>query len=167
MSSIEDRVRSIIADQLGLSEDEIKPEASFIEDLGADSLDIVELIMAMEDEFQTDIPDEEAEKIRTVLSEVLLREVRDPRVQGVTVMEVRVDRELQYADVYVHAFDEEGNEAAVLAGLASASGFLRKRVADSLRTRSVPRLHFHWDPTLAYGDRMDAVLDEILWDEEE
>ena len=64
--SIENRVRSIIADQLGISEDEIKPEAKFIEDLGADSLDIVELIMAMEEEFQTEIPDEEAEKIRTV-----------------------------------------------------------------------------------------------------
>jgi acyl carrier protein len=64
--SIEARVRSIIADQLGISEDEIKPESKFIEDLGADSLDIVELIMAMEEEFQTEIPDEEAEKIRSV-----------------------------------------------------------------------------------------------------
>lgn len=64
--NIEARVRSIIADQLGLAEDDIKPESKFIEDLGADSLDIVELIMAMEEEFQTEIPDEEAEKIRTV-----------------------------------------------------------------------------------------------------
>ncbi len=64
--SIEARVRSIIADQLGITEEEIKPESKFIEDLGADSLDIVELIMAMEEEFQTEIPDEEAEKIRTV-----------------------------------------------------------------------------------------------------
>jgi acyl carrier protein len=64
--SIEARVRSIIADQLGITEEEIKPESKFIEDLGADSLDIVELIMAMEEEFQTEIPDEEAEKIRCV-----------------------------------------------------------------------------------------------------
>lgn len=64
--AIEERVRSIIADQLGVSEDEVKPESKFIEDLGADSLDIVELIMAMEEEFETEIPDEEAEKIRTV-----------------------------------------------------------------------------------------------------
>jgi acyl carrier protein len=64
--SIDARVRSIIADQLGLTEEEIKPESKFIEDLGADSLDIVELIMAMEEEFQTEIPDEEAEKIRSV-----------------------------------------------------------------------------------------------------
>ncbi|MDP2343689.1 MAG: acyl carrier protein [Deltaproteobacteria bacterium] len=64
--SVENRVKSIIADQLGVSEEQIKPESKFIEDLGADSLDIVELIMAMEEEFQTEIPDEEAEKIRTV-----------------------------------------------------------------------------------------------------
>jgi acyl carrier protein len=64
--AIEERVRSIISDQLGVAEDEIKPESKFIEDLGADSLDIVELIMAMEEEFETEIPDEEAEKIRNV-----------------------------------------------------------------------------------------------------
>lgn len=64
--AIEERVRSIIADQLGVSEDEVKPDSKFIEDLGADSLDIVELIMAMEEEFETEIPDEEAEKIRNV-----------------------------------------------------------------------------------------------------
>ena len=64
--SVENRVKSIIADQLGVDEEQIKPESKFIEDLGADSLDIVELIMAMEEEFQTEIPDEDAETIRTV-----------------------------------------------------------------------------------------------------
>jgi len=65
-TNIEAKVKSIIADQLGVGEDEIKMESSFIEDLGADSLDIVELVMAMEDEFGIEIPDEEAEKIKTV-----------------------------------------------------------------------------------------------------
>ncbi len=60
------RIKEIIAEQLGLKEEQVKLEASFIEDLGADSLDIVELVMAIEEEFQIDIPDEEAEKIRTV-----------------------------------------------------------------------------------------------------
>ncbi len=64
--AIEERVRSIIADQLGVAESDIQPESKFIEDLGADSLDIVELIMAMEEEFETEIPDEEAEKILKV-----------------------------------------------------------------------------------------------------
>lgn len=64
--TIEDRVRSIISDQLGVAEEDVKHDSKFIEDLGADSLDIVELIMAMEEEFNVEIPDEEAEKIRNV-----------------------------------------------------------------------------------------------------
>ncbi|MDX1301112.1 acyl carrier protein [Photobacterium profundum] len=66
MSNIEDRVRKIIIEQLGVDEAEVKNEASFVDDLGADSLDTVELVMALEEEFDTEIPDEEAEKITTV-----------------------------------------------------------------------------------------------------
>ncbi len=66
MENIEQRVRKIVAEQLGVNETEVKNESSFIEDLGADSLDMVELVMALEDEFETEIPDEEAEKITTV-----------------------------------------------------------------------------------------------------
>ena len=65
-ATIEDRVRTIICDQLAVESDKVKPTASFIEDLGADSLDIVELIMTMEEEFDLEIPDEEAEKMKTV-----------------------------------------------------------------------------------------------------
>ena len=68
--SIEERVKKIIVEQLGVKEDEVKPEASFIEDLGADSLDTVELVMALEEEFDIEIPDEEAEKITTVQSAI-------------------------------------------------------------------------------------------------
>lgn len=60
------KVNSIIVEQLGVNEEDLKPEASFIDDLGADSLDTVELVMALEEEFDTEIPDEDAEKIRTV-----------------------------------------------------------------------------------------------------
>ena len=63
---VEAKVREIISEQLGVSADEVTPEASFIEDLGADSLDIVELVMAFEEAFDLDIPDEDAEKIATV-----------------------------------------------------------------------------------------------------
>ena len=66
MSSIEEQVKSIVAEQLGVKEDEVSNEASFVDDLGADSLDTVELVMALEEEFETEIPDEEAEKITTV-----------------------------------------------------------------------------------------------------
>lgn len=64
--SIEPKVTKIIEEQLGVDPDRIKPEASFIDDLGADSLDIVELVMAMEEEFDLEIPDEDAEKLKTV-----------------------------------------------------------------------------------------------------
>lgn len=64
--SIIDKVKSIIIEQLGVEPDEVKMESSFVDDLGADSLDIVELVMALEEEFDLEIPDEDAEKIRTV-----------------------------------------------------------------------------------------------------
>jgi len=66
MSSIEERVKKIVVEQLGVGEDQVTSEASFVDDLGADSLDTVELVMALEEEFDTEIPDEEAEKITTV-----------------------------------------------------------------------------------------------------
>ncbi|MCP3665074.1 MAG: acyl carrier protein [Gammaproteobacteria bacterium] len=66
MSSVEERVKKIVVEQLSASEDEVTLEASFVDDLGADSLDTVELVMALEEEFETEIPDEDAEKITTV-----------------------------------------------------------------------------------------------------
>ena len=66
MSNVEERVKKIVVEQLGVKEDEVTNEASFVEDLGADSLDTVELVMALEEEFKTEIPDEDAEKITTV-----------------------------------------------------------------------------------------------------
>jgi len=65
-ADVEKKVKEIISEQLGVAETEVTPEASFIEDLGADSLDIVELVMAFEEEYGLEIPDEDAEKIRTV-----------------------------------------------------------------------------------------------------
>ena len=64
--AVEERVKKIIAEQLGVDEDDVVPEAKFVEDLGADSLDTVELVMALEEEFEIEIPDEDAEKIQTV-----------------------------------------------------------------------------------------------------
>jgi acyl carrier protein len=66
MENVEQRVKKIVAEQLGVNEAEIKNESSFVDDLGADSLDTVELVMALEEEFETEIPDEDAEKITTV-----------------------------------------------------------------------------------------------------
>lgn len=66
MSTIEDRVNKIVIEQLGVKEEDVTSTASFVDDLGADSLDTVELVMALEEEFDTEIPDEDAEKITTV-----------------------------------------------------------------------------------------------------
>ena len=66
MSNIEERVKKIVCEQLGVKEEEVTTESSFVNDLGADSLDTAELVMALEEEFETEIPDEEAEKITTV-----------------------------------------------------------------------------------------------------
>lgn len=66
MSSVQDRVTKIVVEQLGVKEEEVNLEASFVDDLGADSLDTVELVMALEEEFDTEIPDEDAENITTV-----------------------------------------------------------------------------------------------------
>ncbi len=66
MSTTEEQVKNIVAEQLGVKEEEVKNESSFVDDLGADSLDTVELVMALEEEFDTEIPDEQAEKITTV-----------------------------------------------------------------------------------------------------
>ncbi|MBK8973044.1 MAG: acyl carrier protein [Hahellaceae bacterium] len=66
MSTVEERVKKIVCEQLGVKESEVQATSKFVEDLGADSLDTVELVMALEEEFETEIPDEEAEKITTV-----------------------------------------------------------------------------------------------------
>lgn len=66
MSNIEERVKKIVCEQLGVKEDEVKSTSSFVDDLGADSLDTVELVMALEEEFETEIPDEQAEKLTNV-----------------------------------------------------------------------------------------------------
>ncbi len=101
-----------------------------------------------------------AEQIRTILSEILLREMRDPRLQGVTVTEVTVDRELQFAEVYVYSSDEP-EDGEVMAALNGAAGYLRHELAGALQTRTVPQLRFHWDPSFAYADHINQLLEGL------
>jgi ribosome-binding factor A len=110
-----------------------------------------------------------AEQIRLILSELCQRQVRDPRLRDITITEVKLDRELQYADIYVNALGDESREPEVMAGLEKASGYLRRELSSRLRLRSVPTLHFHWDPTLAHAEHISQLLDslEIPPDEEE
>lgn len=102
-----------------------------------------------------------AERIREILSELFLMEVDDPALQGLTVTEVRLDRELEYAEVYVNALGEEERQNEVMAGLRRAHGFLRRRVGETVRLRRTPELRFHWDITLERGQAIEAALDRL------
>lgn len=103
-----------------------------------------------------------AEQIQIILSELFLKEVSDPRLAGVTVTDVLIDRELQHANVYVNALGDEEREKEVMAGLDSASGFLRSQVAQRLDLRSAPFVHFHWDPRLRYAEEVNDLLDSLV-----
>src|SRR5262245_5893512 len=102
--------------------------------------------------------DRMADRVRQILSELLLREVSDPRLSGVTITEVKIDPELMFADVYVNALADESRQKDVLAGLNRATGFLRREVGKRVRLRNTPELHFHWDATLERGERMNQLL---------
>jgi ribosome-binding factor A len=102
-----------------------------------------------------------AEQIHEILSDLLNREVSDPRLQDLTVTRVWVDRELQVADIYLNALGDETREADVIRALDKAGGFLRYELAQRMSVRSVPELRFQWDPTLAYTEEVDQILDEL------
>lgn len=89
---------------------------------------------------------------------MLIREVADPRLEGVFVNDVKVDRELAFADVYVSAMEGVERSEEILAGLESASGFLRRTLAARVELRAFPRLRFHWDPTPENADHIERLL---------
>lgn len=102
-----------------------------------------------------------AEQIKVMLSELLRLEVADPRIQGLTVTEVTLDRELQHADIHVNALGDEDRQEEVLAGLEKAQSFIRRELAQRLRLRKFPQLHFHWDNSLQQAIELDALLDSL------
>jgi ribosome-binding factor A len=105
--------------------------------------------------------DRMSDRIREILSTLLLMEVTDPALIGITVIEVKLDNELEYADVYVNALGEEEREEEVMAGLKRANGFLRREVGKRVRLRRVPVLHFHWDFTLSRSEAIEQALDSL------
>ncbi|MCA1953693.1 MAG: 30S ribosome-binding factor RbfA [Anaerolinea sp.] len=103
-----------------------------------------------------------SDRIRQELAQMLvMNEVHDPRVEGISVTDVKVDRELTCADIYVSAIEGSERSASVLAGLESASGFIRRLLAERVQLRSFPRLRFHWDPTPERADRIESILAEL------
>jgi ribosome-binding factor A len=102
-----------------------------------------------------------ADRIRQELSEILIREISDPRLQQIFVTDVKIDKELAYADVFVSAVEGVTRSTDVLAGLESASGFLRRTLASRIELRSFPRLRFHWDVTPENADRIEKILADL------
>jgi len=108
------------------------------------------------------------DRFRKELSEMLVKdEIRDPRLSGISVTEVKVDRELSYADIYVSAVEGVARSKEVLEGLEKASGFIRKMLSDRIELRSFPRLRFHWDVTPEHADRIEQLLASINAEEEQ
>lgn len=102
-----------------------------------------------------------AERIREVLAELLIMEIRDPRVQGTFVTDVQVDRELSYADIYVSALEGVERKDEILSGLNSARDFIRRYLANHISLRSFPNIRFHWDATPENADKIEKLLASI------
>ena len=98
------------------------------------------------------------DRFKQVTSELLLREVNDPRLHQVFITDVKVDREFAFADIYVSAIEGAARSEEILAGLNSASGYLRRELAARVDLRSMPRLRFHWDPTPENADHIEKLI---------
>lgn len=102
-----------------------------------------------------------ADRIRQEISEMLIREISDPRLKLIYVTDVKIDKELAFADVYVSAIEGVSRSKDVLAGLESASGFIKRTLASRMELRAFPRLRFHWDVTPENADRIEKKLAEL------
>ena len=103
--------------------------------------------------------------IRQELSELLQRQVKDPRLGDfIAVTEVATSPDLKHAKVFVSQYGNETERKKVLSGLVSASSFFRRELAKSLKMRYVPELHFQWDDSIEKGDRLSRLIDEVTPD---
>ena len=101
------------------------------------------------------------EQIRAILSELFTYDIDDPRLDGVTVMDVEIDRELMYAEVFVSSLHGDAAREKVMEALQSASGFLRRELGSRMRVQHTPELRFSWDESLSYGDRIENLLSSL------
>lgn len=99
-----------------------------------------------------------ADRVKQELAAILIHEVNDPRLQRIFVTDVRIDRELAFADIYISALEGTARSADVLAALRTASGFLRRTLASRVELRAFPKLRFHWDPTPENADHIERIL---------
>ena len=92
---------------------------------------------------------------------MLIREISDPRLKQIYITDVKVDKDLAYADIFVSAVEGVSRSKEVLAGLESASGFVRRTLASRVDLRAFPRLRFHWDMTPENADHIEKILAEL------
>jgi ribosome-binding factor A len=106
-----------------------------------------------------------ADRIREDLSEILLQEASDPRLGGVSITDVKVDRELGFADIYFSAIEGSSRAAEIQAGFEHSKGFLRRSLAQRIDLRVFPNLRFHWDPTYERAERIERIIASLHADE--
>jgi len=99
-----------------------------------------------------------ADRIQQELSKLILLKAGDPRLGGVTVTGVKVDRELAFADVFVSAVEGAQRSTEIVQALRHAAGFLRHELSNRVELRSMPRLRFHWDPTPENADQIERLI---------
>ncbi len=92
---------------------------------------------------------------------MLIRDLSDPRLKLINITDVKVDKELAFADIFVSAVEGSARSEEVLDGLESASGYIRRTLASRVALRTFPKLRFHWDPTPENADRIEKVLAEL------
>ena len=107
------------------------------------------------------------DQIQRVLTEILETKVNDPRIESVYVTDVSVDRELDYANIYVSSLAGSEQAEEILAGLENASGFIRYTLSQEVKLRVMPKLRFSWDETPEKADRIESLLAEIRKEREE
>ena len=107
-----------------------------------------------------------ADRIREELSEILLMESLDPRLGGITITDVEVDRELDYANVYVSALEGSTRSKEILTGLGHAAGFLRSELSRRIQLRSFPKLRFHWDSTSEKAESIERLFQQLQEEEQ-
>lgn len=95
------------------------------------------------------------------LSKMLIFDLSDPRVANTSVTQVRVDRELAYANIFVTSFLGSENKEEILEGFNAAKGYIRRQLAQRIQLRSFPQLRFHWDPAPEHADRMDRLFAQL------
>lgn len=106
-----------------------------------------------------------SDRLREELSEMLIQDISDPRLSGISVTDVKVDRELAFADIYVSAIEGSERAKEVLEGLHSAQGFIRRELSRRVDLRSFPRLRFHWDPTYERAEHIERLIASLQNDD--